>query len=141
MPSLVVLQSARNEMFDFLVDEAARSFVHFVTHYGNASSHCFCKRQSAVFALTGYAKPTCAMLRLFFSGCLLVSGRGVSRNQSFRHRFIRLRNRDWKRSACVKHSASVARVNHAQFAMVTADSQAHQLPTRVKQTSTLTESL
>ena len=84
MPSLVVLQSARNEMFDFLVDEAARSFVHFVTHYGNASSHCFCKRQSAVFALTGYAKPTCAMLRLFFSGCLLVSGRGVSRNQSFR---------------------------------------------------------
>ena len=47
----------------------------------------------------------------------------------------------WKRSACVKHSASVARVNHAQFAMVTADSQAHQLPTRVKQTSTLTESL
>ena len=57
------------------------------------------------------------------------------------HRFIRLRNRDWKQSACVKHSASVARVNHAQFAMVTADSQAHQLPTRVKQTSTLTESL
>ena len=57
------------------------------------------------------------------------------------HRFIRLRNRDWKRSTCVKHSASVARVNHAQFAMVTADSQAHQLPTRVKQTSTLTESL
>ena len=88
MPSLVVLQSAHNDIFDFLVDEAARFFVHFVTHYGSAFSLRFCKGQRAVFALSGYAtlcsaKLTCAMLRVFLSDnhfCLLVSGRGVFRN-------------------------------------------------------------
>ena len=82
-----MLQNAHNEIFDFLVDEAVCS-VHFITHYGNESSHRFCKRQSAVFALTGYAmlylaKPTSAMLQVFFSGnyfCLLVSGCGIIRN-------------------------------------------------------------
>ena len=99
MPSLVLLQNSHNEIFDFLVDEAAHCFIHFVTHYGNASSHCFCKRQSAVLALTGYAmlcsaKPTRTMLQVFSSGnhfCLLVSGRGVSRNLNtcrFHHIFI-----------------------------------------------------
>ena len=72
MPSLVVLQSVHNDIFDFLVDEAARFFVHFVTHYSSAFSLRFYKRQSAVFALSGYAllysaKPTCAMLRVFLS--------------------------------------------------------------------------
>ena len=84
MPSLVVLQSVHNDIFDFLVDEAARFFVHFVTHYSSAFSPRFYKRQSAVFALSGYAllysaKPTCAMLRVFLSDnhfCLLMSGRG-----------------------------------------------------------------
>ena len=47
MPSLVVLQSAHNEIFDVLVDEAAHRYVHFVMHYGSASSHRFCKRQNA----------------------------------------------------------------------------------------------
>ena len=83
MPSLVMLQNAHNEIFYFLVDEAARCFVHFC---GKASSHRFRKQRSAVFALTGYAmlysaKPTCAMLQVLFSGkhfCLLVSGRGLS---------------------------------------------------------------
>ena len=84
-PSLVVLQSAHNDIFDFLVDESARFFMHFVTHYGSAFSPRFCKIQSAVFALSGYAllcsaKPTCVMLRVFLSDnhfCLLVSGRGI----------------------------------------------------------------
>ena len=88
MPSLVVLQSPHNDIFDFLIDEAARFFVHFVTHYGSAFSPRFCKGQSAVLALFGYAllcsaKPTCAMLRVFLSDnhfCLLVSGCGISRN-------------------------------------------------------------
>ena len=67
-----MLQNAHNEIFDFLVDEATRCFVHFVTHCGNMSSYCFCKRQSAVFALTGYAmlcsaKPTSTMLRVLFA--------------------------------------------------------------------------
>ena len=48
MPSLVVLQSAHNDIFDFLVDKAARFFVHFVTHCGSAFSPWFCKGQSAV---------------------------------------------------------------------------------------------
>ena len=58
MPSIVVLQSAHNEIFDFLVDEAARCFVHFITHYG-VSSHRFSRTQSAVFALTGYEAMLC----------------------------------------------------------------------------------
>ena len=56
--------------------------MHFVTRYGHASSHHFCKRQSAVFALTGYtmlcsAKPTHAMMLQVFLGnhvCLVMSG-------------------------------------------------------------------
>ena len=88
MPSLVMLQSAHKDIFDFLVDEAARFFEHFVTHYGSTFSPYFCKGQSAVFAQSGYAmlysaKPTCVMLRVFLSSnhfCLLVSGRGISRN-------------------------------------------------------------
>ena len=49
MPSLVVLQSAHNKIFDFLVDEAARYFVHFVTHYDSACSHrCLLKTKCSL---------------------------------------------------------------------------------------------
>ena len=40
-PSLIVLQSPQKEIFDFLVDEAAHFFVHFVTYYGSTSSLLF----------------------------------------------------------------------------------------------------